>query len=359
MSDAQPRIMFTQDFCDVLRKQICDEKVLLVTSNGFEERGEVARVRRSLPVGSLEVFSGVLPNPDVRDLQSTVNLYKEAKISTVVGLGGGSALDTAKILSVWLANPKNSFQDIVTREASAAGNEVPIITVPTTAGTGAEVTPFATAWDMQLKKKYSVSGVRPKVAILDAGLTVSLGHENTLYPGLDAMSHALESLWNINRTELTSGYATNALEMICEALPEVLAYPNKLSGRRSMQKAACYAGLAIAETRTALAHAISYPITAKFGVPHGLACSFTLASILDLLDGSNVDIPTSSIIRVKKLLKTLNLEGRLESYVSWDTLIQADFSDLETSRSGNFIYDVDSYLIKSILNDARKRALRN
>jgi alcohol dehydrogenase len=126
-----------------------------------------------------------------------------------------------------------------------------------------------------------------------------------------------------------------------------------------MQKAACYAGLAIAETRTALAHAISYPITAKFGVPHGLACSFTLASILDLLDGSNVDIPTSSIVKVKKLLKTLNLERRLESYVSWDTLIQADFSDLETSRSGNFIYDVDSYLIKSILNDARKRALRN
>src|SRR5690606_20309422 len=108
--------------------------------------------------------------------------------------------------------------------------KIPLVAIPTTSGTGAEVTPFATVWDQSEHRKYSITGdlIFPDTAVLDPELTLSLPEKETLYPGLDAISHALESLWNVNRTPVTAGFAIQALELAVEALPTVLGNPADL-----------------------------------------------------------------------------------------------------------------------------------
>jgi alcohol dehydrogenase len=160
---------------------------------------------------------------------------------------------------------------------------LPLVAVPTTAGTGSEVTPFATVWDHQNKKKHSVTGddLYAQTALLDPELTLGLPDEVTVSSGLDAISHAFESTWNRNATPVSLGFATASLQLSLKALPILHENPENLEQRAAMLQASTLAGMAISQTRTALAHSISYPLTAHFGLPHGIACSFTLPALLE------------------------------------------------------------------------------
>jgi phosphonate metabolism-associated iron-containing alcohol dehydrogenase len=203
----------------------------------------------------------------------------------VVGLGGGSALDTAKALGFVLGagTPEALRQHFEHGAALPDARPLPLIAVPTTAGTGSEVTPFATIWDLARAKKYSLAGPRlyPSVALLDPTLTLSLPREVTVSTGLDALSQGFEAIWNRNATPITTLYALQAIRIAFGVLPRLIDAPDDLASRSQMLGASLLAGLAISRTRTALAHSISYPITARYGMPHGLACSFTLPAILE------------------------------------------------------------------------------
>ena len=328
---------------ETLAQHVNAHHVLLVTTPGFVKRGVVQRVTDALAAHQVTVWDGVKPNPDLQDLDAATATLRALDIGGVVGLGGGSALDAAKVLATTIASAAEPTLREVFRNKAVTdwAPRLPLVAIPTTSGTGAEVTPFATVWDHAEQKKHSLTGdfVYPDVALLDATLTLTLGEEDTLYPALDAISHALESLWNKNGTPVSRALAFQALALSKEALPTAIGNPNNLEARQKLQIASTLAGMAISQTKTAIAHAISYPLTSIYGVPHGLACSFSLSAIigtyLQQIDLGNQE--KKIIIEIAELLRSLNLNFRITKFIKnrelWNVLRQSNSNE----RADNFI----------------------
>lgn len=290
------------------------KRVVLTTTAGFTRRGMTDRVRNALGSRLVGVIDDVLPNPDVTAIDAQASRIRSLRPDCILAVGGGSTMDTAKALAKLLAEPVDSS---VTRhfrndEAWATNNALPVITVPTTAGTGSEVTPFATVWDMERQSKHSVSGreIFARTTLLDPELTFAIPASVTIPSGLDAVSHAFESIWNRNATALTTALATQSLQLSLTALPKLHAIPDDQSARSDMMQASLLAGLAISQTRTALAHSISYPLTARYQLPHGIACSFTLPVLLDY-NGPFID----KKLRTLALMLGLSSAGDLKHYL--------------------------------------------
>jgi alcohol dehydrogenase len=266
-------------------------QALLVTSPGFVARGVAQEISDLLGARLIGVVANAKPNPDVADVDAMAHQLRGESPELLIALGGGSSIDTAKGLARLLVQPAGfrltaHFRDGVPLEQVPA---LPIVAMPTTAGTGAEVTPFGTLWDFARQRKHSIVGddLYPKTAILDPQLTLGLPEDVTIASGLDAISHAFESTWNRHASAITLGFAMKSLQLSLEALLELKARPANLDARSKMMQASLLSGFAISQTRTALAHSISYPLTTHFGVPHGLACSFTLPALMRFNAGAD------------------------------------------------------------------------
>ncbi|MCF2948126.1 phosphonoacetaldehyde reductase [Paraglaciecola aquimarina] len=343
---SEVNIVESNDYLIDLARLIQGGNILLVTSSGFTKRGAVSKVIELFGKNRVMVFDQVTPNPEKVFLQSSYQALLLDNTTNVVALGGGSVIDTAKVFSALLSFPEQSLDALLSQKALVS--KVNLIAIPTTAGTGAEVTPFATVWESETNTKHSLSGIKPSAAVLDANLTLTLPYYETLYPALDALSHALESLWNKHRTLKSQQAAISAIELICDNLPIVLKEPQNLSARQNLLKAATQAGLAISTTKTALAHAISYPLTLKYAVPHGLACSFSLLSLLNIVGNEKLNLSINLSNKVKNLLNSLGLQNELSKFVGWQTLVNNFEYQLDPSRAGNFIEPVDEYFIKRV-----------
>jgi len=257
---------------------------LLVTTRGMVKRGMVQRLLADLGnAEGWEILDAVTTNPEVSALESHRAALKAKKFAALVSFGGGSAVDTAKVLSILLGAP-DDFDLRAHLEGKVPMPDVPPVphyAIPTTSGTGAEVTPFATVWATAEGKKFSFAGPRlfPKAAWLDPEYTTEVDRSVTVSTGLDAFSQALESAWNRNANPYTLMIATRSAALSYRALQSIPAWPISLQTRAELMEASLLAGLAISHTRTALAHSMSYPITAHYGVPHGLACGYTLSEL--------------------------------------------------------------------------------
>jgi phosphonate metabolism-associated iron-containing alcohol dehydrogenase len=327
---------------ETLNKHLTSRHVLLVTTPGFVKRGMVQRVIDILDGYQVKVWDGVKPNPSLLDLAAATQTLSALRIECVVGLGGGSALDAAKVLATTIANPAQPTLQQVFRGNLAAqwATRLPLVAIPTTSGTGAEVTPFATVWDHEDYKKYSLAGdfMYPDLALLDVKLTMTLGEEDTLYPALDAISHALESLWNKNCTPISRAFAFQSLALSNKALVLLIKEPNNIRARQDMQTASLLAGLAISQTRTAIAHAISYPFTINFGVPHGLACSFTLQKLVEvnIKKISKTEEELNILSSILKFLASLNLDEKIKKYLPLEFNLRKFLCELNEDRLKNY-----------------------
>lgn len=259
-----------------------DDTILLVTTPGSRGRGFVNQLRQYLRTQEVIVFDGVENNPSLDLIIDAKERFAERSITRIVALGGGSAIDTGKALSLCLAENQFCIKDYFSSLSQLPNRALPITAIPTTSGTGSEATPFATVWDNKSCKKLSLQSplLFPKVAILDPSLTLGTPWATTLSTGLDAIVQAFESIWSRKATSVAVGLSIKSLQLGIFALPRLLANPEELGIRKQMQEASLLAGIAISQTRTALCHSISYPLTAHFGLPHGLACAFTLSEVL-------------------------------------------------------------------------------
>jgi phosphonate metabolism-associated iron-containing alcohol dehydrogenase len=281
-------ITFGIDAFAELPKLIAGRRYALVT---YPDAPFAALAERLRDAAGAPVFTArdVAPNPDTRLLAAqSARLGAAQEPEVIVALGGGSVIDTAKVL----AAARGGFQPVLdylqTGKGSEALSATPIIAVPTTAGTGSEVTSWATVWDTQSGKKYSLSrqNLYPRVALVDPALMVGKPAGLTVSTGLDALSHALESLWNVNANPLSMQHAVVAAREILVVLPQLLQDLRSMELRSRMASAALSAGLAFSNTRTAIAHSISYPVTLHHNVAHGIACSFTLPMVLRSVAGA-------------------------------------------------------------------------
>ena len=232
------RIVCAPGACLRLGEHVRQERILLVTSAGFRRRGLVDRIAGVLGPRLAGVVDDVSPNPDVDDIDRQAAAVRAMAPDLIVGLGGGSSIDTAKALARLLPQLTGITLAAHFRDGAplAAVSALPLAAIPTTAGIGAEVTPFGTVWDFAQARKYSVAGddMYPSVAVLDPELTVGLPLDVTLSSGLDAVSHALESTWNRNATPVTLGLATKSLQLSVPALPRLREAPDDIQARRAM-----------------------------------------------------------------------------------------------------------------------------
>ncbi len=347
------------DFLETLAKCLPPSgSVLLVTSKGFTQRGVTAKIEASIG-RKVEVYDDVQPNPELDALDQATKMLRGKGIQAVVALGGGSAIDSAKVLAATLCAPAERTLHSIFREKKHTQQwdlRLPIMAVPTTSGTGAEVTPFATVWDTVTHSKHSVSGKAMFVdhAILDPSLTLSLPASVTLQSGLDAISHSLESLWNRKSSPVSQPIAMKALALGLEALPKVLSEPGNADARAQMQEASVLAGLAISLTQTAIAHAISYPLTSVYGVPHGLACSFTLPALVDFFSPSVTDGTLKNIMtEAAHVIKRLNPAAGVMELVNLEQMLALVDKMFHPERAANFALpihreDVIEILRKSV-----------
>lgn len=268
-----------------------NQSVALVTFPEARALGLVDRIQGLLGDRLVYVIEDVQPNPDVGHLRATYEQFwqQAGDCQTVLAVGGGSAIDTAKALIV--GTESGHFDELLALLATGkpfvpARSKI-LIAAPTTAGTGSEVTPWATIWDSASHKKYSLhlECTWPKVALIDPELMLTVPGGVTVSTGLDALSHALESVWNINANPVSDTFAMSAIADILECLPLLRRDLSNKDLRSRMALAALKAGLAFSNTKTALAHSISYEMTLHYGLPHGIACSFTLPLVLGLAWG--------------------------------------------------------------------------
>lgn len=288
-------VTFGEDALGRLPAVLGARTAALVTFPEASALGYVERVSRLLGPALAGVVDDIAPNPDVAELSQLHARFRRelGHCDAIVALGGGSVLDTAKVLSV--DAPTGGFPELARLLAKGAafvpGDAKALIAIPTTAGTGSEVTPWATVWDREAGRKYSLHlrETWPEAAIVDPRLSASAPRALTLQSGLDALSHSLEAIWNVNANPVSDSLAVSAARRMRATLPDLVENLDDSRLRSEAALAALEAGLAFSNTRTALAHSISYEMTLRHGVPHGIACSFTLPLVLGRAIGTRPD----------------------------------------------------------------------
>lgn len=352
------RIIFGAGKIAELGSIVVGQRICLVTSAGFTRRGLTQRLRNALGDRLVHVVDTIDPNPDLDRLDAIIRDVRAAGPDVILGLGGGSAMDSGKVIAKAVSAPEGWTLALHFRDGQPVHKNAPLpcYVVPTTSGTGAEVTPFATVWDETTNTKYSLANADmfPVAAILDPELTVDMPREVTLATGLDAISQALESVWNRSCNAITFGWAISSLRLSLNALITAGNRPDDLQSRSDMAQASLLAGLCISHTRTALAHSMSYPITAHYGLPHGFACSFTLPALFDFnieVDDGRLDALARALgyedaqalkLVVVQILTDADIGAYFTKYVETPTDILKHVSEMITpNRSGNNMRNVD------------------
>ena len=279
----------------ILHEQLLEKKVLIICSpRGKSQFLSDSALREAIEVSeSFEFLEVVNSNPSLESIQAVGDQSVVVGADLLIGFGGGSAIDFAKSLSAIDPNStdhSNLLQLIQLQPAITP--LVPVIAVPTTSGTGAEVTSFASVWSHGAQKKLSLShpNLKPSLALVDPELSHSAPTSVTLETGLDALNQALESIWNKNRTAESFQYASSSIALILPSLSAAVNNGRDSQARINLSLGSTLAGLAINLTKTSICHSISYPLTARFGVPHGLACAFSMKAVMKIVRDAHPEI---------------------------------------------------------------------
>jgi alcohol dehydrogenase class IV len=259
-------------------------EVFIVTDRGLVDSGLCASIANLLIEARLkvEVYSDLRPNPGIEDIEAGARALDSPRGRVVLGLGGGTALDGAKAISLASEN-RGPLHDLDYRKKKRNPG-LPVVAVPTTAGTGSETNSFAVIDDHEARRKFYIGddSVAPKVAILDPDLTLGLPARPTAATGIDVLTHSLESLMAKTPNPFSHALALEAIEMAGRWLPVAVEDGSNIEARAQMLLAAHMAGLAFANTGLGLAHALGHTLSAHLGTVHGVALAVVLPSVMEL-----------------------------------------------------------------------------
>lgn len=264
-------------------KKFNGSKVLLVIDPGLKQAGLIDKITAPLKAAAIPfvIYDKVDPEPGLKLADAGAKLAKKEKIDCVVGVGGGSALDVAKAISILITNGGKAEDYIGLGKIKKPG--VPKIMVPTTAGTGAEVTFTAVFINEKTRSKAGMNGdpLYPDAALLDPNLTISLPPAVTAATGIDAFTHALEAFVSTQAHAVSDMYALEAIELISANLPTAYANGDNLEARSAMLLGSLLGGKALATAGVGLVHAMAYPLGGMFNAPHGLANAILLPYVVE------------------------------------------------------------------------------
>ncbi len=272
-----------QDLKGIFQKEQM-HTVLVVTDPGIVANGLVEPLQKVLDENGIAtaLYSETQPNPTVANVEEALLLYREKQCDGLIAIGGGSALDCAKAVGARLAHPNKSLRQMkgVLRVFRRLP---PFVAIPTTAGTGSEVTLAAVITDSENHDKYALMSfpLIPHYAVLDASLTVSLPPHLTATTGMDALTHAVEAYIGRSTTKHTRALALEAVQLIFANIQEACRNGSNLEARENMLHAAHKAGAAFSQSYVGYIHALAHSLGGKYGTPHGLANAVIMPWVLE------------------------------------------------------------------------------
>lgn len=280
-----PKIIMGQGAVDAVGAEIASRNVkraLIVTDEGVIKAKLLAGIEASLKAAKVgyTVYSGVEPDPRYEIVAECVKAARKAGAEMLIGVGGGSSMDIAKASSIMLTNEGPIGNYFGVNLVPAPG--LPIILIPTTAGTGSEVTPIAilSDEDEKLKKGIVSTHLYPATAILDPVLTAGLPPHITAATGMDALIHGIEAFTSVNATGITDMFCLRAIRLIYRNIRIACAKGDHLEARAAMMEGAMLAGIGFANAGVTAVHAFAYPIGAEYHIPHGVANTLMLLPVM-------------------------------------------------------------------------------
>ncbi len=255
---------------------------LFVTDSFLEKMDFVKTIIKT--ISPVAVFSGVRPDPTVDNVNELAGIIRSSNADALVAVGGGSSMDCAKAAACLAVTEASSLRIFHSGGHVFKKGGIPLIVLPTTAGTGSGVTPFAVFEDTEKKFKAPLASdyFYPKMALVDSALTYTLPRKITAITALDALSHAIEGYWSKNHQPICDLLAMDAAKRIFFNLEKVLENPLDEGGREDLSYAALLAGMAFQLPKNAIVHAASFPLSNRYHMPHGMACAFTLEAAIEL-----------------------------------------------------------------------------
>ena len=299
------------------------KNIFLVTGkSSFLTSGLSKKIKKILEGYNFVQFNDFETNPKYEDIKEGKDLFLKNNCDFIVAAGGGSAIDVAKCVNIYQSNPEN-FESIIADSSLIENKGVSLVAIPSTAGTGSEATHFAVIYKDNVKYSIAHPYLLPNCAIVDAQFTFDLPPYITACSGFDALCQAIESFWSVQASEISKGYARKAIIKIRENLLNSIRESNQKS-RQQMAHAALLSGKAINITKTTAPHAISYPLTTDFGIPHGHAVALTLGYFFEINENFEDEIKVndqrgaSYVKNTMKELRTIfNWRSPEESREKW------------------------------------------
>ncbi len=290
------KIYFERNSIQYLKSAKDLNKVFIVTDHSMVQLGFLKKITdqlalRRTPV-TYQLFAEVEPDPDISTVNRGVELMKEFQPDTIIALGGGSAIDAAKGMWIFYEHPevdfndlKQKFMDIRKRafKYPELGRKSKLICIPTTSGTGSEVSPFAVISDKANLKKYPLTdySLTPSIAIVDPEFTTNIPPRSTAYTGMDVLTHAIEAYTSVMASDFTDGLCLEAIKLVFTYLPRAVKDgKNDLKAREKMHNAATIAGMAFANSFLGLAHALAHKMGGEFHSIHGQTCAILLPHVI-------------------------------------------------------------------------------
>lgn len=284
------------------------KRILIVSDRGVEGCGAVERVKEALKGRDVSVFTGISENPAFEEVEQGADLAREIDAGLVLGLGGGSPMDAAKGIAV-LANHSLSVREML--DGESIRSPLPVVCIPTTSGTGSEVTPYVVFTDRENGNKcgYGHEGLYPRLALIDPEMTFSMPASLVVNTGLDALTHALESYLCLASTPFTDLLAVQAMEGIVENIEAAAGHDHDAMVK--MAYSSMLAGITIANSGTILLHVQAYPLTVYHKLPHGRANAVLLPRFLAFLRRKS----KSAREKLDRIGKILAKRGGIERFL--------------------------------------------
>ena len=299
-------------------------KALIVTDETMQKLGLCEKVERPLKeVVDVDIFDAVASEPTLDDAESVASAAR-ADYDVIVGIGGGSVMDMAKVAAAAAANPEQQASEFLGGNKIAKPS-VPKIFIPSTAGTGAEATPFALVIVEGKKKAIASPYNLADVVFIDAAFTATMPPRITASTGMDALSHAVEAFLSLGSNPLTDSFALEAIRKITDNLEEAFVHGDNLDARLNMSLAAMLAGIAFGNAGVIAGHAIAHTLGARYNIPHGVSAALVLPYVMEYnaptvkeklakvarelgeIGLSEEEAAARTVTRVKGMLETLDL----------------------------------------------------
>ena len=290
------KIYFERNSIQYLRSAKEVGKVFIVTDRSMVELGFLNKIIDELNQRrnkvTYQLFSEVEPDPDITTVKRGVALMQQFQPDTIIALGGGSPMDAAKVMWLFYEHPEVNFDDLKQKfmdirkrafKYPELGQKTKLICIPTTSGTGSEVTPFAVISDKANFKKYPLTdySLTPTIAIVDPEFTTFLPAKSTAETGMDVLTHAIEAYTSVMASDYTDGLALEAIRLVFEYLPRCVKNgKNDPKAREKMHNAASIAGMAFANAFLGIAHSMAHKIGAEFHTVHGRTCAILLPHVI-------------------------------------------------------------------------------